>query len=261
MSERPGATATVRGIEAQLRGWALLDRLHPEAMDLARVELLRTAPLAELVDEAALERLLLRLGLNVEGLDELPETLHGDAGGLRVWQMPIQFAPYLVRLSSLGIRSYLEVGIRHGGSFVATTEYLGRVGALDLAIGVDIIPCPSAEAYRHLNPAARFEWVNSGSPAFTALLDEVSPLDLVFIDSHHELDQCRDELAQLHGRTNAIAMHDIANPGCPGIGQAWAELTRDGRYRCEAFVDQYDPARPTMGIGLAVRRDWMEAPR
>ena len=101
-------------------------RLHPEPINLSRVALIRERTLAELASPARVEALLLELGLNGEGLSELPPELHAHCGGLRIWQYPTQFGRYLVQLSRLGVRSYLEIGIRHGGSFVATAEYLER---------------------------------------------------------------------------------------------------------------------------------------
>ncbi len=252
MADRPTPS-----LAAQLRGWSTLKRLHPELLDLQRIDLLRSRPVNELLVVEHLTDILQALGLNDEGLDEIPETLHQFAGGLRVWQLPIQFAPYLIALSGLGIRSYLEIGLRHGGSFVVTAEYLRAVSTLTIAVGVDIIPCPSAAAYHDLNDTTRFAWINSCSPAFEHLLNAISPVDLVFIDSHHELEQCRSELEQLHGHANAIAVHDVANPRRPGIVQSWAELCVDDRYHCISFVDQYEPERPTMGIGLAVRREFL----
>lgn len=47
----------------------------------------------------------------------------------------------------LNVQSYLELGVRHGGSFVATVEILRRMSALNTAIAVDIIACPAMDDY------------------------------------------------------------------------------------------------------------------
>ncbi|MCU1283438.1 MAG: hypothetical protein JWM53_6984 [bacterium] len=115
--------ASVSGFLAQRRGWATLKRQRPAAIDLARVALIRQCPRAQLEQRSDVASLLCELGLNDEGLSELPPELHAQCGGLRIWQYPTQFAPYLAQLARLRVRSYLEI-VRHGGSFVATAEYL-----------------------------------------------------------------------------------------------------------------------------------------
>jgi methyltransferase family protein len=250
--------ADASSFDAQKRGWATLKSLRPTSIDLSRVDLIRRSTTEQLSDRAAVERLLLQLGLNDEGLDELPNELHGCCGGLHVWQYPTQFSRYLVRLSQVGVRSYLEIGVRHGGSFVATVEFLDRFAPLDCAIAVDIIDCPSMARYMVMNPRARFWHIDSRSSELSTRLDALGGVDLAFIDSHHEEAQCRDEVARLLPRANMIALHDIANVRCPGIGRVWHELTQLSGYEHFEFVEQYDERGPFMGIGLLVRRDRME---
>lgn len=236
--------------------WAKLTGLAPAPIDLARSDLIRDAPLAELSDPGSLEALLLRLGLNDEALDEVPPALRGACGqGLRIWQYPIQFSKYLAQLSHLRIRSYLEIGIRHGGSFVATAEYLQRFHPLDFAVGVDVIPCPSMTEYQDRNERARFWRVDTTSEDFARRLEALGPIDLVFIDSHHEEDQCRREFQLLARSAAAIAFHDVSNVGCPGVGRIWQEVKRMPAYACFEYVDQYAGLGPFMGIGLAVKRE------
>jgi hypothetical protein len=235
--------------------WAALKRLHPTAIDLGRTALIREADTDALSDPQWLESLLLRLGLNNEALNELPSELHAHCGhGLRIWQYPTQFSKYLAQLSRLKIRSYLEIGIRHGGSFVTTAEYLHRFHSLDLAVGVDIIPCPSMAAYQSHNVRAQFWCMNSLGRDFAARLADLDPLDLAFIDSHHEEHQCRREFELLADRADLIAFHDIANIGCPGVRQVWQEVKRLPAYDCFEYVDQYGLG-PFMGIGLAVKKE------
>jgi len=241
---------------AQMKGWAMLKGLRPTALELGRIQRIRDASPEQLSRPGQLEALMLELGLNDEGMNELPAELHPHCGdGLRVWQYPIQFSPYLRRLSQLRVRSYLELGIRHGGSFVLTVEWLDRFRPLDFAVGVDIIPCPSMAEYKTLNPRSEFACVNTQSPAFTALLERLGPIDLVFIDSHHEEDQCRRELHSLMKVANMIAFHDVSNVGCPGVCAVWEEVKAMEHYECFEFTDQYAGLGPYMGIGLAVKKE------
>ena len=69
-----------------------------------------------------LEQLLPTFGMNDEILNEMPAEFSEHFGkGVKFWQYPNQFAPYLKHLSTLKIDSYLEVGCRWGGTFILTT--------------------------------------------------------------------------------------------------------------------------------------------
>ncbi|MER3498603.1 MAG: hypothetical protein C4308_08210 [Chitinophagaceae bacterium] len=52
--------------------------------------------------------------------------------------IPNQFSKYLVKLSQYTIHSYFGIGVRHGGTFIITIEYLNRFNQIKKAIGVDI---------------------------------------------------------------------------------------------------------------------------
>jgi hypothetical protein len=235
--------------------WSALNALHASAIDLERIELIRGATRDQLADPAWLEKLLLELGLNDEAVAEFPDELRARCGGgLRIWQYPTQLSKYLVELSRRNVRSYLEIGIRHGGSFVATAEYLERFHPLEFAVGIDIIPCPSMTAYRDRNPKAAFWCINTRAAEFASRLDVLGPIDLVFVDSHHEEEQCRAELRLLEDRASMIAFHDIVNVGCPGIARVWQELRQSSRYTCFEYVEQYGELGPFMGIGLAIKK-------
>jgi cephalosporin hydroxylase len=224
----------------RLKSWAGLKGLHPKPLDLEHIDHIRSSPRDVLGDCEELASLLCRVGLNDEHQDEFPPSLHPYCGrGLRIWQYPVQFAPYLIQLSKLAISSYLEIGIRHGGSFVMTTEYLARFHPLRFAVGVDLIPCPSADAYRRLNPIAEHWCMNTCEPAFATRLQTLDELDLVFIDSHHEEEQCRREVELMRRHARAIALHDICNVGCPGVGRVWDELKRDPTLTTFEYTAQY----------------------
>jgi hypothetical protein len=202
-----------------------------------------------------LEALLLELGLNDEGIDEFPPHLRRFCGtGLRIWQYPVQFAKYLAHAATLQVHSYLELGIRHGGSFVATVEILNRFFPLESAIGVDVIPCPSMAEYTTLNPRAEFCCLNTQSGDFRALIARVAPIDLVFIDSHHEETACRREFYAVRESANMVAFHDVLNVNCPGVATVWNEVKSFDKFQCFEYTDQYAGFEPCMGIGLAVRK-------
>lgn len=249
-------------LDAQVRGWRTLRTLRPVPIDLARIALIREFPAPDLARAEVLEDLLRRLGLNDESLGEFPAELHQFCGqGLRVWQYPTQFAKYLADLVALGVRSYVEIGVRHGGSFVATVEVLERFRPLDFAVAVDVIPCPAMNEYAVLNPRIEFACLNSRSTEFAVLLTRLRSIDLVFIDSHHDEEHCRREVGAIRPYAEMIALHDICNVGCPGVGKVWQEIRASSEFECREYMDQYEGMGPYMGIGLAVRRDRLIAAR
>lgn len=239
------------------KGWKKLKKLSAIPIDLERIKLISSQSKDYLSDSANVESLILDLGLNNEGLEEFPEKLYPYCGqGLRIWQYPIQFSKYLVGLSQLNITSYLELGIRHGGTFVTTVEYLQKFNSFEFAIGVDIIPCPSVVEYSKINPKAEFLRLNTQSDEFQKVLEEYQKFDLVLIDSFHDEIQCRKEFLSIKKYANIIAFHDINNVNYPGVNQVWNEVKQLGEYDCYEYIDQYEEIEHSyMGIGVAVKKD------
>jgi hypothetical protein len=103
--------------------------LPKSAPDLSEcINILRNENIKKLRSAAYLENELLPLlGLNNENFHEFPHSLAPCSGhGLKIWQYPNQLAHYLSSLADKDIRSYLEIGVRHGGTFILTVEYLSR---------------------------------------------------------------------------------------------------------------------------------------
>ncbi len=257
-----GVTDQLARMKRIQQSWKKLKRLNALPIELERRNLIRQLDREALADAARLEPLLAELGLNDEGLEEYPAFLHPHCGqGLRIWQLPNQFSRYLAALSRLGIESYLEIGVRHGGAFVATVEYLDRFRPLRFALAIDVIPSPSLVEYQRLRPGAEFIQINSQSPAFRRLLEERGEIDLVFIDSFHEEEQLRRELLGVQETANVLAFHDIVSQTYPGVGRVWREVREMENYVCQEFTDQYTTDGTShMGIGLAVRGDRQVGP-
>lgn len=244
------------------QGWKKLKQLRTIPIDLERVALIRDRDSQYLSNPGNLESLICCLGLNNEGLKEFPVSLHSYCGqGLRIWQYPIQFSQYLVALSKLGITSYLELGVRHGGTFVATVEYLSKFNPIEYAVGVDIIPCPSLVEYQQINPNAKFAQINTQSDDFKKMLNQYKRFGLVLIDSFHEEVQCRNEFLSIKEHVDVIAFHDISNVNYPGVRKVWNEVKSMEDYDCFEFIDQYKEIELSyMGIGVAVRRHKLDEP-
>jgi hypothetical protein len=230
-------------------------------IDLERLAQIRQASREQLLDVRFLESTLLpQLGVSDEMLFP-PRALDGYAGGLRALQWPIQFGPYLRHLSRYNIRSYIELGVRHGGTFVITIEYLRRFGPLDRALGVDTRDSPGVCRYARETAGVSFVRANTHSAEFRELLAAHLPVDLVLIDGDHSEEGCWQDFCLVSDAASVIVFHDIVGQRNPDVGKVWQRVrrTRADEFEFVEFTEQYEEvvARtggPTAGFGIAARR-------
>ncbi len=234
--------------------------------DLSKISLIRDKDIDYLSNPNLLEsELLLDLGLNNELLNEFPEELYSYCGkGLLHWQYPKQFSKYLVQISKFSIGRYLEIGVRHGGTFVITIEYLQKFHPITYALGIDLGICPTILEYHKINPKVEFKKINSQSPAFKELMKNSQDFDLVLIDGAHEEDLCRSDFESVRNKANIAVFHDITSDVCPGVGKVWTYVknTYPDEYDFFEFTDQYDSVKKRtgnvfLGIGMAVKKEFM----
>lgn len=147
---------------------------------------IRSASLRELRDEAFLrEELLPRLGLNGEVIQEFPQELYPWCGkGIRSWQYPTQFAAYLRYLADRDIRSYIEIGCRHGGTLIIVVEYIRRFADLTRAVALDIVETPIMRDYVSKTVGIDYRICDSTSPAGRSYIGSCR-WDLALIDGDH----------------------------------------------------------------------------
>jgi hypothetical protein len=227
-----------------------------ECGDVAQaVAELRAVSIELLMNEDWLEHdFLLRLGLNDEILEEFPEGLYPWCGhGVRSWQYPRQFSRYLRFLAGRDIRSYVEIGSRHGGSFIITVEYLGRFRKLDRACAIDLEE--SAILRRYQNEFREFDY-HIGSSLESPGRDILrSGWDLALIDGDHSREGCWADYQMLKNNTRIIVLHDIVNDNCPGVGEVWRHIrgimpTRRIFEQTDQYREVYERAnRRFLGIG------------
>lgn len=220
-----------------------------------------------LSDQKYLENdLILKLGLNNENLSEQPIELSkhfGTGMGLRIWQYPNQFSKYMVKLSEYAdkINSYLEIGCRHGGTYILTTEYLKAMNSnFKSSVAVDIIDANQLlEEYVQSTEQAEFKNINSGSTEFRDFISNKF-FDVVFIDGDHSYDFVKNDAEITRDYCNIQVFHDTVNDACLGVGVYWNEIknTHKDLYNFFDFTDQYDSVKGSyLGIGLAVRKTFI----
>jgi cephalosporin hydroxylase len=232
-------------------------------LDVVPLSLLRTTDEAELRDPGRLEREILpALGLNDEILEEFPEELYPYCGrGLRHWQYPNQFGPYLAFLSGQRVASYLEIGVRHGGTFLITIEYLSRFTRLRKALATDVVDSPFLRRQLRKRRGARFVLADSQLPEFRTFVEREGPFDLVLVDGAHYEHTCQHDLDSVRPHANIVVLHDIASDACPGVAAVWSRFREEEAeaWDFHEFTDQYDDVRERqsasyLGIGVAVRK-------
>jgi hypothetical protein len=239
----------------------------PQMIDLSRVDLIQGRGSVWLSDPANLEHdLLPALGFPGDLPAVFPDALQPLLGrGLRVWQHPIQFAPYLAHLAGYPVHSYLEIGVRHGGTFVTTVEYLSRFTDVREAVAVDIERVPAVEEYARHRAGVRSLQVDSTTPEFARYVGARPPFDLVLVDGDHSYTACRSDVDTIRNHANMIALHDIVDDAI-GVARVWSELQAQhaADYEFFEYVAQYESVverigRPVLGLGLAVRKQFLSA--
>lgn len=252
--------------------WNLRSRLRPERkIELSRLELLRTVPQEKLTDASALEKLIGELGLCGENMPwEIPNELSNYYdNGLLIWQYPNQFSEYLNLLRQYPIKTYLEIGVRHGGTFIATIEYLSRFTQLSNAIGVDINDSPGLREYMSM-PGKKcdvdFHVIDSRSKEFKNVVRSLPTLDLVLIDGGHDEHTLRNDIEAVLSTTNIIVLHDTCSINHPAVVKVCCELKSElsGEFQFFDFHAQYDWVRKAsgglsfFGITVFVRNNWKD---
>lgn len=218
--------------------------------------------IANISDSKFIETMMLPyFGLNNENLNEQPHELSEHFGGglgLRIWQYPNQFGPYLAFISKYAdkINTYIEVGCRHGGTFVTHVEFLSYLNKnFKKGVAIDIIDCPPLlGAYSEYTDKVEFKNINSLSDEYKKYVSK-NHFNLAFIDGDHSYEGVKNDAENIRPYSDIQVFHDIFSDVCPGVKQYWNEIknTLSGSYDFYEFVDQYESVSGSfLGIGVAV---------
>lgn len=228
-------------------------------MDFARIEFIHKSSLENLKNAHYIEHLMMVLGFNDELLDEQPQIVRENVGGLRIWKYPNQFSKYLAFLSNLSITSYIEIGCRWGGDFVLTNEYLKRFRPMLKSVAVDSIETPVLE-YCLSNPETLFIPIDGRKDAFKKYM-KANHFDLIFINRNYLYEGVKEDYETCKNSGNIFVFHNISNDECIGVVHFWNELKEKERdtYDFFEFTEQYEDVwymryQRFLGIGVAMKR-------
>lgn len=200
------------------------------------------------IELESLELLLPSFGMNGENVSELPKELSENFNkGIRFWQYPNQFAPYLKQLSKYKINSYLEIGCRWGGTFILTNEFLNKINGEFKSYACDIIsPSEIINEYKKYRDFGYFQ-MNSNLLNRNLINHDI---DLILIDGDHSYEGLsRDFQIAKQFNPKYIAFHDIDSIACQGVVKFWNEIKKNHKHY--EYTKQYDSVVGNfLGIGL-----------
>lgn len=184
-------------------------------------------------------------------MSSAPKKKRGFSG--TKWpQFPQEIQKFIRFLKAEGVKSYLEVGCRHGDTFHAVGLALPK-GSLLVAVDLPGArsgktaggKCPNSyealyRAASDLKKRGQKAVViigNSHSPEIVGSISKYSPFDAVFIDGDHSHDGVRADWHNYGPMGNLIAFHDIRAED-KGIASLWNELKQQYRHTEFAFYDR-----------------------
>lgn len=208
-----------------------------------------------------IEDILPTFGMNDEYLMEIPKMFEPYFGwGIKFWQYPNQFSKLLTFFKGKEINTYLELGVRWGGTFIIMNEFLMKYNPYLESHALDLIPASEIlDTYQNRHRELRF-WYHQTDSHNTFFFEKLEgrenvtiekKFDLVFIDACHHY-QCikRDYYNSLMLGAKYILFHDIVNSSTRGARISWQEIKKLHKKTYE-FTDQYEGMNGNfLGIGV-----------
>lgn len=165
-----------------------------------------------------------------------------------VLQDPMEIAKFIELLKEEGVKSYLEIGSKHGGSLWRVARAL-PVGSKIVAVDLPHGDLSFKESQPHLEACvdklvelgymATLFLGDSTSPRIIDLVSQFAPFDAVFIDANHTEAFVRQDWANYGPLGRIVAFHDIGWQARPQPSKkmpievpiVWNEIKQDYRYK------------------------------
>tara|TARA_B100000579_G_C22849354_1_gene866357 strand:+ start:5005 stop:5721 length:717 start_codon:yes stop_codon:yes gene_type:complete len=166
-------------------------------------------------------------------------------------QYPQELAMYLkwVFDNILDIRSYFELGVERGGTYIAVSTLL------KIAHGEDNIRCASLDIHP-TEFVTKYADLKSFSTQYTADsakwdFPEKESWDLIFLDGMHTYDYVKNDYDKAKHKCRYLGFHDINLQGyAGGVPKLWNEVK--GEHKVIAEFHNSDPifSNYTVGAGI-----------
>ncbi len=155
----------------------------------------------------------------------LDRMIHAEAAGKQstIMQYPNELAFFAGFCIDHGVRSYLEVGIQHGGLLA----FMETACQFETVAGVSYEERETLRSRRNGHPDWAIFIGDSHSPEYRTWRAGLGQIDLVMIDGDHSYAGVKaDYELELSMPSRYIAFHDIANKAC-GVPRLWNEIPDD----------------------------------
>jgi len=181
---------------------------------------------------------IVQWGPDAFGDDEKFKNQSTDMAGM--YQTPNQIAEALVYLSDYEIKTYIEIGVFQGGTFLFVSEYLRRFNPGIKCTGIDPTDFLNPEIKEIIDSE---DWLRFAS----ATSDEVAgqKFDLVFIDGDHENGWIEKDWNNIGQHAKICMIHDIQEATCPDVVEFWKKLK--GK---KIEILDHTSKEPSQGIGI-----------
>jgi len=171
-------------------------------------------------------------------------------GNLEIQQVPEEYIGYLWFLKNSNFKTYLNIGIGRGGSFLIETFIQSN---LELSVAIDNSSYWAGDQKNSI--VEKINWLQSNVNTKVEFHDSDSvgwlknnqdkKFDTIFIDGDHSYDGVKGDFENsipLLNDDGYIVFHDINSMGCPGVVKLWNEIRNDS---CQEFIESR-----TCGIGV-----------
>lgn len=151
--------------------------------------------------------------------------------GLHSWQEPTQFANLLYFLSDYlsnnKINSYLEIGVKHGGTFIWLDSMIRFFNNELVSYAIDINPYGNIFLeYSKITNNINFIRADSTDPNLWYNLPNT--IDIILIDGNHNYDYVLSDYQNaLYKKPKILLFHDINNQLCPGVVKLWQNIIQN----------------------------------
>ena len=175
------------------------------------------------------------------------KKIRGFSGS--VWpQYQEEIQPFIGLLKGHDVKSYLEIGCRHGDTFHAVGSALPKgslLVAVDLPAGAryeNALRCAASDLKKQGQKVVIIIG-NSHSDEIVKSVSKHAPFDAVFIDGDHSFDGVRADWRNYGPMGNLVAFHDISKTESDQGMSLFNELKQQYKHLEFAFYD-------TGGIGV-----------
>jgi len=211
--------------------------------------------------QESIEIALPTFGMNNEQLFEMPKEFEPYMGwGIKFWQYPNQLSKLITYIRDKEINSYLEIGVRWGGTFIIMNEVIRNCSNPYIGAWANdwIEPSEILDVYQNKFTDNFFVYLQYESSHVNLFYDfghtisrPLPQIDCVFIDGCHNYWCIKEDYQRaLNLGAKYIIFHDIVSQSTPPSKFAWNDIKKKHRKIYE-FTDQYDSVKGTyLGIGV-----------